>query len=199
MRSRFDIPDSLLHTVTPLKIRNFLLNFGFELSGKNKNIAEAYIAKSGEIVILPLKQESHEYLKLIFSLMEHLGQLMKLSTDDIFGLIANPNSDILRYKIKTEESKFGHIGADEIRSVTDGLYNVLYNSAKNIARFENRLKVLDSAKNYANQCKFGQTEYGSFILKVFCPSSDLGARSENSEPYCREVTRGVVRNFRLRV
>ena len=35
------------------------------------------------------------------------------------------------------------------------------------------------------------------MLKVFCPTSDLGIKTEYAEPYCREVTRGVIENFRF--
>ncbi|MDD5327957.1 MAG: hypothetical protein PHY02_09120 [Phycisphaerae bacterium] len=197
MMSRLDIPDNLLKATDPSAVRTFLLNSGFELSGINNDVAEAYSIKDGGIVILPLKKETHEYTKLLLSLVEYIGHIMKLSFDDVLGLIASPNSDIMRYKIHTEDSKLGHLRADEIRSATSGIYNILINSAKKIANIRKRPNIRESAHNYADGCKFGQTEYGSFVLKVFCPTSDLGLKTEYAEPYCREVTRGVVENFRF--
>jgi hypothetical protein len=197
MPHRSGITESLLRAIDPLAVRNFLINSGFELSGKQADLAEAYRIDNGPIVILPLQQNSYEYAKLLSSLLEFVGHKMSLPFDDVLGLIARPNSDILRYKIETDESKFGHIRADEIKTATAGLYNTLLNSAQKIARIKNRLQIRSSAEAYAGACHFGQTEYGSFVLKVFCPTSDIGARTENSEPYCREVTRGVVENFQF--
>ncbi len=199
MTSRSIIPAKLLQATGPAAIRTFLMNAGYKLSGKKADVAEAYSIAEGGIVILPLKKESHEYTKLLLALVDHLGQIMSLSPDDILGLIANPNSDILRYKIESDEARFGQVRIDELRTVTGGLYNTLKNSAQRIAHIRRRPSIMDSATSYANACQFGQTEYGSFVLKVFCPTSDLGIRTEDAEPYCREVTRGVVENFRFLV
>lgn len=192
--SRLEIPDNLLREVDPLSVRNFLEASGFVLSGKKKDEAEAYsIGK--EFVILPLRQTSHEYSKMLLSLMEYVGQSMQISIDDVFGLIANPNSDIMRYIIESEDSRFGNLGADYIRTATYGLYRTFLTSARKVASIQKRPKINDSADAYVGSCRFGQTEYGSFVLKIFCPTIDFGIRAENAEPYFREVTRSVYDNF----
>jgi len=197
MISKFNIPDKLLRAVDPSLVRSFLLNSGFILSGKNESIAEAYRFKNKDIVILPLKKKMPDYKNLMLSLVEQVGHIMEISIDDVLGLIANPYSDIVRYKIESAESKFGHIRAEDIKAATNGLYQVLYNSAHNIAKYRKKTNARDTAKSYADECRFGQTEYGSFVLKIFCPTSDIGMRTENIEPYGREVTRGVIENFQF--
>ena len=65
MVSRFIIPDSLLRAAVPSAVRTFLLNSGFELSGRKGDVAEAFSYEKGGIVILPLQQQSHEYSKML--------------------------------------------------------------------------------------------------------------------------------------
>lgn len=189
-----NVPDYLLSSIEPDAVKVFLKSNGFVLTGSKEGIAEAYASKE-ETVIVPLVKDAREYPHLLTSLLMYLSNYLNLTVQDILGLIVNPFYDILRYRIQNEESRYGQLSVEEAKIATSGLYQVFYSSAQSVAKFKKRLKVKDSANAYAGACRFGQTEYGSYVLKVYCPTTSLDLASESVEPYCREVTRGIVENF----
>src|SRR5690606_39750916 len=51
-------------------------------------------------------------------------------------------------------------------------------------------RVSEAAMDYAEQCRFGQTEYGSFVLKVFCPINPLNIQAADDEQFGRSTKIG---------
>jgi hypothetical protein len=77
------------------------------------------------------------------------------------------------------------------------LYDVLrYSAAGAMSNRVDYTNVSEQAKAYTNMCHFGQTEYGSFVLKVFCPTNPLNTSwTAPEEPFGRVATRATLDNF----
>lgn len=187
--------EGVLRRVDPSAVAQYLLRRGFKRTGGKEGQVDVYTNTSREVLILPLKREASDYARKLRDLIE-LFTTPTTSLDDVVASIVLPNSDIFRYRIETPETTWGHLRLSYTHGAMHALYDLLqYTAAGVSSQKTDYRRVSESAKAFADQCRFGQTEYGSFVLKVFCPTDPIGAKDELGEPFGRVTTRAVVENL----
>lgn len=147
--------------------------------------------------VIPRSQDARDYAKCVGGVID-VFSADDLTPDDVVGLIVLPNSDIFRYRVMTPESVWGRLRLGYTQQAMHALYDVLlYSAAGRMTQRRSYTNVAEEAKAFANQCQFGQTEYGSFVLKVFCPTNPINQAWDTNfdEPFGRGASRAVVENF----
>jgi hypothetical protein len=149
------------------------------------------------MIVIPRSQEARDYAKCVGGVID-IFSADDLTPDDVVGLIVLPDSDIFRYRVETPESVWGRLRLGYTQQAMHALYDVLlYSAAGRMTQRRSYTNVGDQAKAFANNCQFGQTEYGSFVLKVFCPTNPSNQAWDTifDEPFGRGASRAVVENF----
>jgi hypothetical protein len=187
--------EGVLRRVDPESVAQFLKRRGFRRAGSKPGEVEVFANPASEVLLLPLNREASDYARRLRDLVE-LFTSDTASVDDVVGAIVLPDSDILRYRIESPETVWGHLRLSYTHEAMHALYDLLQYTAAGVSsqRTDYR-RVSESAKAFADQCRFGQTEYGSFVLKVFCPTNPITARDDLGEPFGRVTTRALVENL----
>jgi len=122
------------------------------------------------------------YARRLHDIVELFASLNN-TVDDVVGRMVLPDSDVLRYRVETPETTWGQMRLHYTHEAMHAIYDLLQYSAAGVSskRTDYR-RVSEAAKSYAEQCRFGQTEYGSFVLKVFVPVEPFQAKDDVGDP-----------------
>lgn len=183
----------VLNRIAPEKVAGFLSRKGFECRGVRGDTA--VFVRYGEVLVAPTRQDSSDYPRRLRDLLE-LFVDDTTSLDDVVGTVVLPDSDIVRYRVQTPEATWGHLRLHYTHEAMHALYDLLRYSAAGVStRRADYRRISESAALFANQCQFGQTEFGSFVLKVFCPTSPAGTPAVEEAGFGRTATKAVVENL----
>jgi len=187
--------DAVLHRISPESVARFLTKRGYRRTGGKERVVDVFADASGNILLLPLNIDDRDYARRLYDLAT-LFVTETTTLDDVVSSIVLPDSDIFRYRVETPETAWGHLRLSYTHEVTHALYDLLQYTAAGVSSQKTDYRnVSESAKAFASQCQFGQTEYGSFVLKVFCPTNPVGVKDVIGEPFGRVTTRAVIENL----
>lgn len=187
--------EAVLRRIEPESVARFLIKKGYRRTGGKPGIVDVYSGLSDEFLLLPLKPNDRDYARRLHEIAE-LFTDTNTTLDDVVGSMVLPDSDIFRYRIETPETTWGHLRLSYTHEAMHALFDLLQYTAAGVSSQRTDYRnVSESAKAFAEQCRFGQTEYGSFVLKVFCPTNPIGAKDDVGEPFGRVTTRAVVENL----
>lgn len=187
--------DSLIPKLETSAISRFLLRQGYQLRGREEGRAEAYGGSRGDIILLPIDRTLNDFIPHVLQIVEMFA-VDGLTVDDVVTLMVLPDSDILRYRIDTPEAAFGNLRLSYSYEAMHALFDVLKFSAAGVSTHRTDYRnVSDEAQAYAKTCRFGQTELGSYVMKVYCPTRPVPIVEPGSEPFGRTSTRSTVENF----
>lgn len=114
-----------------------------------------------------------------------------ISFDDVLTMASSLTSDIIRRQINDPVSKSGSCLLDDARRQYSALESLLLWSSKNLAaRADTGGKL---AADYLASCRAGQTEIGSYIIKVYAPIVVPNASDEH-RVFGREATMSAMAN-----
>ncbi len=190
--------DSIIAAIDPGSVSRYLLKRGYSRVGARAGVAEVFENANGTLLAIPTNKSAADYSRRLRDLLEVFAD-GRTPLDDVVGTIVLPDADIFRYRIETPESAWGQLQLSYTHEAMHALFDMLRFSAAGVSsrRIEYRGGISESAKLFADQCRFGQTEYGSFVLKVFCPTNPVGVSDADTlaEPFGRQCTRAVLENF----
>lgn len=190
--------DSIIAAIDPDSVGRFLNKRGYTRTGSKAGVAEVFENAAGTLLALPTNRSASDYSRRLRDLLDIFAD-ERMPLDDVVGTIVLPDSDIFRYRIETPEAAWGQLRLSYTYEAMHALYDVLRYSAAGVSsrRIEYRGGISEAARLFADQCRFGQTEYGSFVMKVFCPTNPIGASEPDmiAEPFGRQTTRAVLENF----
>lgn len=191
-----NILSKMMRNIDPTSVSRFLVRNGYIQEESSQTKIKFYSNSAGITVPLPLQKEAPDYPRRLFDILE-LFVTDELPIDDVVMSIVLPESDILRYRIETPDTAWGSLRLGYGYEAMQALHSLLKFTAAGVstANLEYR-RVSEDAKAYAQQCRFGQTEYGSYVMKVFCPVRPAGVDyGLLDEPFGRSSTRSVIENL----
>lgn len=187
--------DAVLRKIPPESVARFLTSRGYNRDGGNAGSANVYSHPSGELLVVPTDRASRDYARRLRDIVE-LFVSARSTVDDVVGRMVLPDSDVLRYRVETPETTWGQMRLHYTHEAMHAIYDLLQYSAAGVSsKRTDYLRVSKAAKSYAEQCRFGQTEYGSFVLKVFVPVDPIQAKDDVGEPFGRQSTQAVIENL----
>lgn len=189
--------DSLFAAMDPTLVGRFLTKQGFRLVGSKSGLVELYKKDADVMLVLPTDRGDPRFGQQVRDVLE-LFTDGQTTLDDVVGLVVWPDSDIFRYRLETPETFWGQIRLSYTQEAMQALFAMLRFTAAGVSSQKVDYRgVSESARTFGDQCRFGQTEYGSFVLKVFCPTNPIGISSLDlvGEPFGRTTTRALLENF----
>lgn len=187
--------DGVLRAIAPDDLGRFLAARGYSRRGAERGVA-VYASDRG-VFLVPQDRAAPRYSTVVRDILEYFVK-PDFPVDDVVAQVVLPGHDVLRYRIRTPETAFGHLRLSYSGELLPALHDLFRFTAAGVhSRKLDYTHISRSAQAYADQCRFGQTEIGSFVVKVFCPTRPHGATdgADLGEPFGRATTRAVLENL----
>ena len=181
-----DLPEDFVLQVSPAAVRRYAIAQGWQrVEGVNGKIALYRDPRSDlDQLIIPLDPGMDDYgtgmTDVIARLAERSGLLPIQILDDLF----NSGCDVLRFRLDEPDSRRGSIPLTQSISLLGAAERALLSAACSVIQpqtFHPRLSRAE-AEQLVKACRVGQTERGSFVLKIACPLDGFDLETVVSKP-----------------
>lgn len=177
-------------------LRDFLRGHGWTLV--QAGLRDRLFVMSSDIfrgrqLVFPIDAEAPDYADSVLSIAEKVSELLGVSTHDVLQRARSAKDDVLRVRVF-------HGGNDSVLplSFAGGLISsaekLLRSSASTVVRPRAHHPRLgfSEVSQLIERARFGQTEAGSFVIRVECPLNSMesqGSLTEDQDiPFVRQVT-----------
>ena len=164
--------------LSPLVVARYLTETNWELYPiKRKDIKIFQYKRENlfEQVTVPLDKMLRDYKTAMYDAICKIAYVEKKSIEQLMLYLLNPNTDILKIRLDRKEVEAGNILFDDAIQLYDNAKKLLAATALDVIHPK---KVHygrndESVQKFLSQCRFGQTEIGSYVVSVVCPFAEL--------------------------
>ena len=99
----------------------------------------------------------------------------KKSVEQLMLYLLNPNTDILKIRLDKKEVESGNIMFDDAIQLFDNAKKLIAATALDVINPKkiHYGRIDEPVQKFLSQCRFGQTEIGSYVVSVVCPFAEL--------------------------
>ena len=128
---------------------------------------------------IPCNLEFNDYSFSMYRVIKTLAKVENKSEEELILELLNPLSDILRVRQVSKNVENGSILFEDAINLFEQSKRLLLNATLDVLNFKPLYKgrVLEEAQKFINQCRYGQTEIGSYVISLVCPFINI----ENGE------------------
>ena len=132
-------------------------------------------------VIIPLDKTLSDYKIAMFEAIEQIAQLEGQSAEQLMLYLLNPNTDILKIRLQKSDIEAGSILFDDAINLFENAKKLIAATAQDILHPKriHQGRQDEVISTLVGNCRFGQTEIGSYVISVVCPFAEL----DDSEKY----------------
>lgn len=175
----------------------YLRSRGWSLQGANERWSTFSIATAeGDVVVeVPLLSEAGDLSRRISEVLQNLAWVEKRSDHEVWADIVTADRDVVRFALEAPAMAQGRIPVDAASEVYAGVRDAVLAAA--CAALDKRpvygQRKPDAAMTFLREATFGQTEIGSYVLKVEVPVGPLltpdlvDPTADPSPPFERQV------------
>lgn len=176
-------------------IRNMLSFLGYQRNlsiGRDEHIEQYFTPDRRDAVILPIRQEDVDYKRNIYDLLQFVADRANTTVESVARKLLNPAYDVLKWRISDDEADTGKVSllgmGENLNLIKDLLSVSCLDVINPQQKYHKKMKV-KRVNEALQQYKFGQTEYGSFLINILCPLGDYNyAMFDMQEmPFLRKV------------
>ncbi len=180
--------------VAPTELRDYFKSQGWTVL-KEALADRLYVLSNKDYprrqIVFPMDITAADYSESVEIAISKLADLTGKTTANVFSQVQSVKDDVLRLRV------FFH-GNDNVLPLS--FASVLVQSTEKLLkaaactvlrpRIHHPRLALTEANQFVNQARFGQTERGSYVLRVTCPVYSMEAQGTLGfdEPYVRQVT-----------
>lgn len=152
---------------------------------------------------IPIDTDSPDYVDALLDVAQRLADIENRSMILVLEDLLEPSTDIIRHRLISRATESGYIPFEESIALMEGARKAILSSACSIIepRLHHPRLSKQQALQYVKACRFGQTEFGSFILKMMCPLSVEDEQMDISHalniPFGRRVTECILNSTNL--
>jgi len=170
----FDMAEKL----NPLAVSKYLDETGWNAFPFKRTDIKVYQYKKGNNLYqinIPLEKSLADYKHAMYDAAEKISIVEGKSIEHVMLYLLNPNTDILKIRLDKKDMEAGNILFDDAIKLYDNAKKLLAATASDIINPKKihygRFDV--PVQKFLNQCRFGQTEIGSYVVSVVCPFAEL--------------------------
>ncbi|WP_046115576.1 hypothetical protein [Aquincola tertiaricarbonis] len=189
-------------TIAPTDLRDFLKSQGWSLL--EQALADRlYVLGHSQFphrqMVFPMDSTAPDFAESVSSVLSKLADLYGAPQRTLHNRIQSIRDDVLRFRVFFDgnDNALPLSFASTLVSSTEQLLKAGACTALRPRRHHPRLS-LSEANQFVEKARFGQTELGSFVLKVACPVNAMEAQGcldleQDRAPFVRQVTWTVQR------
>lgn len=183
--------ERLAGSVSPSAVRDYAKATGWE-QVKDGAKGRIYLLRHSvdrlRQLIIPM-DFSEDYADVIVDAASRLADLEGRSVEAVLTDLMTPDADILRFRIATRHEEEATLPLQEGINLLDGAKKAVLAAACSVVNPQSHHPRMSrtEADQLLSSCRLGQTERGSFIVKIACPLSAVKGNSA-ATPFVRMTT-----------
>ena len=193
------------HLIPPLDLRDFLQAHGWTL--RPEGLADRlYVLQNPGFprrqLVLPMDPTVPDYAEAVDRVIEKLSEMTSERVQTLRNRIQTVRDDTLRFRVDGPQNGDSSLPLGFAAILVTGAQQLLKAAACTVLRprLHHPRLALTEALQLIEKTRFGQTEPGSFILKVSCPVHALDTQgtlpfAEGGLPFVRQVTLALKRGL----
>lgn len=202
----------LTEKINPLAFCRYLRQTGWEQYQSKKTKAKVFQRETQTNfyqIVVPTDKSLFDYKQAMYKAVEAVSQVENKSVEQVLLYLLNPNSDIIKIRLIKQEMEAGNILFDDAIRLYENAKKLLAATALDILHPKkyHQGRMDDTVMDFLSNCRFGQTEIGSYVVSVVCPFAELDEKEGykqlsifSDEEYCassltRQVTSRVINNI----
>lgn len=141
---------------------------------------------------VPMDAEDVGFVDAMLDVLHRLGEVERRPLEAVLADLQWPDADVLRVRVANGDAEGGQLSLGADVMLREGARRALLASACSVINpvaFHPRMSRSE-ADTLLAACRAGQTELGSYVLKIICP---LYAVDEEPEPFTRRVTKHLMK------
>ena len=168
-----DLPEDLILQVNPLQVRRYAIAQGWLRAEGVNGVIALYQHPESDLdqLIVPLDRSMDDYGVSMADVIARLAERSGLSPIQILEDLLDSACDLIRFRLDEPDSRRGSIPLAQGIGMLAAAERALLSAACSVIQpqaFPPRLSRSE-AEQLVRACRMGQTERGSFTLKVACP------------------------------
>lgn len=143
-----------------------------------------------EQITVPLNDDLIDAKHAMAEAFEILKEMTGLSDSVLAMEIMFPKSDILNFHLENESISAGTYNIDEIVKFYSNAKKLINSAAMDVMnpKIYQTGRACEVSRKFIDNCRFGQTEIGSYQVPVICPDIEIGEqRPLNDYSFSRKV------------
>lgn len=188
---------SMLESLPIEAVLDLLPRFGYRQLEELPGRGFIFSAATGDQLAVTTNKKFRDYASATLDLLESLVN-PATSLEDVIALLVLQDCDIYRHKFDDDLARWGSFPLNSFNEAIPALVDLLRFTAAGVySQRRNYTKLPEPAQAFGQQCRMGQTEQSSYVVKIFCPTNPLRTQliHEQEEPFGRLVTRACVENL----
>lgn len=164
--------------LNPLAVTKYLTETNWELYPvKRKDIKIFQYIREDlfEQVTIPIDKMLRDYKNAMYDAICKIAYVEKKSVEQLMLYLLNPNTDILKIRLDKKEVESGNIMFDDAIQLFDNAKKLIAATALDVINPKkiHYGRIDEPVQKFLSQCRFGQTEIGSYVVSVVCPFAEL--------------------------
>ena len=192
--------DKYIMALTPAILESVMSQLHWKKVDSLRNgRVEQFLSPTEEYVAYILKDKNFsDYKTVMGRTISSIAKSIQMREEDFMIKAMNPSFDILKWRISEGETTVGNISFDSMVNAIESIKNMLLASCQDVSTpSTNHKKKTKENDKKLSECKFGQTEIGSYLFNVLCPLGPyqfemFPEEGHDDPPYFRKVTTHLV-------
>jgi len=128
-----------------------------------------------EQITIPLDKTLRDYKYTMYDAICKIAHIERKTVEQLMLYLLNPNTDILKIRLDKKEVESGNILFDDAIQLYDNAKKLLAAAALDVINPKkiHYGRIDEPVQKFLSQCRFGQTEIGSYVVSVVCPFAEL--------------------------
>lgn len=169
----------LTDQINPHAVVKYLLDTGWLQYKTKKTYIKIFQrnTRNGDFyqVTIPIDKTLSDYKEAMFEAIEQISLFEGQSTEQLMLYLLNPNTDILKIRLQKKNIETGSILFDDAINLFENAKKLIAATAQDVLHPKqiHQGRQEEAVSQFISNCKFGQTEIGSYVISVVCPFAEL--------------------------
>jgi len=184
--------------IPPTAVRDYAKSRGWQpVQGSRRRL---WILRHPEAnlrqLIIPIDRDA-AWAEALLEVVLRLAELEHLDPETVLNNLLTAYSDVVRFRVGGEDVSGGMLPMADATGLIEGAKRALLSSACSVfnkVTHHPRMSRCE-AEDFLRVCKMGQTEIGSYVVKVVCPLTEMDEPPlmRQMQPFARETTMLLMR------
>lgn len=202
----------LTEKINPLAFTKYLKDTGWSPFYTKKSYIRVFQYEKGSEfyqVIIPIEKNLNDYHQAMYKAVETVAKMENKAVEQLMLYLLNPNTDILKIRLEKKDVETGSILFDDAIRIYENAKKLLAATALDVLHPKkyHQGRIDDAISKFLSNCRYGQTEIGSYVVSVVCPFAELDESNEfkqlsifSEEEECEQsLTRKVTNRVMLNI